>query len=110
VTSTSRTGSQKLTGILGTGTGNGGRLQAHKGLRDVEGLGFPPTTSIPAIFKGKMHFQQISVIGLTNLPTHLEWTGNAANKRKREKRSEPTSFYFSPKKVIQKLCKISHPI
>jgi len=81
VTSTSRTGSQKLTGIPGTGTGNGGRLHAHNGLLDVDGLGLPFTTFTPAIFKGKIHFQQISVIGLTNLPTHLEWTGNVNRDR-----------------------------
>jgi hypothetical protein len=75
VTSTRRTGSQKLIGIPGTGKGRGGRLHKHRGCLDVSGLGFPLTTVTPAIFRGKIHFQQISVIGLTNRPTHLEWAG-----------------------------------
>jgi len=83
VTSTSRTGSQKLMGIPGNSP-NGGRLHRHIGLRDVERLGFPATTSIPATFIGKMHFQQISVIGLTNRPTHFELAGKQVKNIKKK--------------------------
>ena len=60
----------------------------------VAGLGLPFTTVTPAIFKGKMHFQQISVIGLTNRPTHLAWAGESHKIRKMDKQmkhSEPVN-------------------
>jgi hypothetical protein len=62
-----------------------GRLHKHKGAFVVAGLGLPFTTVTPAIFKGKMHFQQISVIGLTNRPTHLAWAGREVKTRKKDK-------------------------
>jgi hypothetical protein len=70
-----------------------GRLHKHKGAFVVAGLGLPLTTVTPAIFKGKMHFQQISVIGLTNRPTHLEWAGESHKIRKMDKQMDIEVFF-----------------
>jgi hypothetical protein len=70
VTSTNLTGSQKPIGIPGTGTGIPGLGQKHNIFLDefVSAIGLP-TIFTPPIVIGNKHFQHISVIGLTNLPT-----------------------------------------
>jgi hypothetical protein len=65
----------------GTGRFKGGLLHTQIGDLGTGGLALPGTTSIPIIVKGKTHFQQISVTGLTKRPTQLACTG-------REKKSK----------------------
>lgn len=46
-------------------------LHQQIGCFDPLGLGFPLTTSTPAIVSGKIHFQQISVTGFRKRPEQL---------------------------------------
>ena len=51
----------------------GGSLQKHSGVLEFE-VSSPRATLMPPMVMGKMHFQQMSVMGLTNRPTHLSVT------------------------------------
>lgn len=76
MTSTNRTGSQKE---IGTPTGKNGRGQVQNNWR-VLGVSSPLAETLrPAIVIGNKQLQQMSVSGLTNLPTHLLqiWVGNS---------------------------------
>ena len=49
--------------------------QEQRGLLDFPGLGLPLATSIPAIVRGKRHFQQMSVMGFKKRPEQLACAG-----------------------------------
>ena len=66
----SLTGSQKEMGIPGMGIGDGGLGHEQITCRGL-GVSSPLATVMPEIVMGKIHFQQISEIGLTNRPAHL---------------------------------------